>query len=714
MKLRTTLGLSAAAVALATSAVSHANDVPEEQSSAAPQASSSVTVGEIVVTAQLRSQSVQKVPASVSVLDDTLLVNRGTTSLVQVTQLAPALRIAPLRSQTFIFLRGVGQSLSEPNADPQIAANVNGVYVPSEMNGGAFFDVERIEVVPGPQGTLYGRNAAGGVINLFTKRPGQEMAANGFIEVGNYDSINALIGVNVPLTDTLAIRAAATLNRHDGWYTNGMQGLETSGGRLTAVWEPDDATTITAIGAYVHEGGIPDTGQLRPSSWGDPREMRYDPDSIDAGSNVRSTMASLEINRDLTDGIRLTYLGGYNRFNSHVISSFFPIPVGNIDVPFKIINDQRNRSTSQEVRLNISNDRLDAVLGAYYFWNNSFYSVWAATTFRQMTAKSEGQAAFGQATYSLTDGLRLTGGLRYSHTKKSLDGSTQNPPTTGTILPFIGEKSESRLDWRAGVEFDTGPASMLYANAQTGFTPGGFSGATSSTTSTDALSFEKVTLLAYSAGMKNRLLDNRLTLNFEGFYYDYKNYQVASRDPATLQATVRNAEKARIYGAQIDADWAITPDDRLTLGVVYTNAKVNRLILPVPQLGPGAVPITDLSGFSLPNAPKWTINASFEHIFRLGSGAQIEALVNTQYSSGYWLFYWHPDNGYQDAKSRTDFTLTYRPENKRWSISGWVRNIEDSTVYLFGGAPAPVVPGNRAILGMDAPRTYGGRLTFEF
>lgn len=196
-------------------------------------------VVEIVVTAQKRSESLQSVPAAVTVVDGERLTALGVTSLTQLPNLTTGISITPLRTQTFTFVRGVGQTVTSPNADPAVATNLNGVYLPAEVTGTAFFDVDRIEILPGPQGTLYGRNAAGGVINLTGRSPGDVLSVEGFAEIGNYERRQLVLSADLPLADGLGLRVAGTIIRHDGYANNGLDDERTSAVKARSSRSPD-------------------------------------------------------------------------------------------------------------------------------------------------------------------------------------------------------------------------------------------------------------------------------------------------------------------------------------------------------------------------------------------------------------------------------------------------------------------------------------------
>jgi iron complex outermembrane receptor protein len=206
---------------------------------------------------------------------------------------------------------------------------------------------------------------------------------------------------------------------------------------------------------------------------------------------------------------------------------------------------------------------------------------------------------------------------------------------------------------------------------------------------------------AYVAGMKNRSLSDRLTLNVEGFYYDYRNYQVSARNPITSQNNVYNATKAEVYGGQIDLTYNVTADDRLTASLVALHAKAITLVTPAGNF----------DGYDLPYSPSETAHASYLHTFRIATGAVVDALLNYAYMSSRWGFYTHAAGTYIAADSKVDVDVTYRAASRRWAFSVWGRNLANSAVMTSGISGA--IPGPAAF-DYQPPRTYGVRLSANF
>lgn len=663
---------------------------------------SAAPLQEVVVTAEKSSQSLQNVPAAVTALSGTQLTQVGITDVAAVEQVAPSLAIVPIRSFTLIFMRGVGQTLTTPNSDPVVAINLNGAYEPSQLSSASLYDVDRVEVLYGPQGTLYGQNAAGGVINVITRKPGSAFSAEGNFEYGNFNRIEGVVAFDAPITQKFAVRTALNVIRHDGYYDNGSNAQDTTSGRVTAEWRPSDTTRVIAIGSYSHDGGYGDVNQTIPPR-GDPWHLAFDPGTQGYGTNIGATQASLEIDQRISSHFDLTYVGGYNYEHVYQSTALWGGPP-----PAPIVNHQATTENSQELRLNAHFERVSALAGLYYYDERSGYTadVKPLATVEALNgpfvATSRGSAAFFQLTYSLLDGLRLTAGARYTHIAKSLHG--ENTTILGGLSPntvdYAGSEASGRGDWKGGIEYDLARDSMLYASVATGFSPGGFSTAPVARGSTQAAPFLPMEVTAYTLGWKNELADRRIIADLEAFHYDYKNYQVSQRNPITSQNQVYNAPRSRIDGAQLDLAFVLTARDRLTLSTAYLRAKAQQL----------TTPAGNFDGYTLPYSPGWTVNGSLRHEFSLGNGGRVVALADTQFVSGQWAFYTHATGGYISPYTRTNLDLTYYGSDGHWSVGLWGRNIENSLILTAGIAGA--IPGPAAF-DLEAPRTYGIRFAFQ-
>lgn len=420
-------------------------------------------------------------------------------------------------------------------------------------------------------------------------------------------------------------------------------------------------------------------------------------------------LSSLQIVHELGSKLTLTYVGGYTDLDLKSQNSVFTGP------PLAPLTlNETIRSQSHELRLNGSFGHLEAILGGYYFRQDSTYLQQvapAAPAFSRnpFDADSHGFAIFGQGTFSITDALHVTGGLRFSNTVKTIDGFNSDYNAAGTLiqrLPFSGRNSLDRIDYKAGIEFDVGPGVMVYGNFATGFNAGGFSAAqaVAGPALSRAAPFAETTLNAWSGGVKSRLLGGKATLNVEGFYYDYKNYQVAAR-AVNGQLTIYNAQKATIYGVQADARFRPTRNDDLTIGVTYLHAVADTL-----RAGTG-----NFDGLDLPFSPRWTANASYQRRFETAGGGEVRALANFKYASSRWAIYTHQPGSDIGESTNTSLSLGYYADRDRWWIQAWVRNLEDSVVRTNCANALPRAPlGTGTGCFYEPPRTYGASVGFKF
>jgi iron complex outermembrane recepter protein len=714
-------------------------------------------IEEVVVTAQKRSENIQSVAATVTVVDSKALQARGVGDLRGVTAFVPMVNLNQENSVTQVFIRGIGQTSDSENNDPAVATNIDGVYASRFTLSGSLFDVDRVEVLAGPQGTLYGRNAAGGAVNVTTKTPGSTFGGEGLVEYGNFNFLHGFAAADLPLRDDLAVRVAVDAARRDGYMSNGQNDLNSFAARLTARYAPTAALTVIARVEVqkMDSGGdaIVNLPFIRPNDpW-------YQPDA--PGENyfthreVQKVSAELNYHLGGSQNIQITYIPSYTYY-FYNYSTPIGAPVSYYGDPGKagfplagfaatLTADDRARQQTHELRISGDTERLKWVAGAYVFQQTAngrgasfnilnpgvfaggpgqpyaFQSAGPATVFKTQTHST---ALFGQATASLTDTFRLTGGLRYTDDDRHTEGTAQSlVPIAHIALPQVDYNlrlSGKRWDWKAGLEYNISPNSMAYASVQTGYIGGGFNVTAATATAT---TFRPETLLAYTVGIKNTLWDRRLRLNAEAFYYDYRDLQVSAYNLATGSALLYNVPKSEIYGAQIEAALRLGHGLRLDGSVGFLHSQIKEAVLPPAAVYscavPGQIPaalcsansLIDYSGLSLPNSPKLSGSLSVTQDWDLNDGAQLSANVGGNFQSSSWGLFSHIAGTRRPAYAKFDASLTYRAKDRKWSVAAWVKNIGNTATY--------VTPATSSVYGLtswfiDPPRTYGVRVGYEF
>ncbi len=690
----------------------------------------------VIVTAQKVSQSIQEVAAAVSAMSGETLDNIGATEMADIQSLVPSIRLQRQSSSTEIYIRGVGTTLDLPMIESPNAFNINGIYIPREAASASIFDISRIEVLPGPQGTLYGRGALGGTINLITNRPGDEFESSVMLEVGNYSLIRGTATLNVPVSDKLAMRVAVSGNYRDGYLKSGAKSSEDIAGLVSLDWHPNDDFSLFLWTHLEDKGGYADN-LMSKGSFSDPKSQAFPhPDNpwndlLDGDLEVYASLGPIdkqptdwqtmifgaELNWNINEHMLLTYIPSYlyldwdqSYWITHKISDF----------------GEEIKQTTHELRLSYdAGGNLEWLAGlyAYRFETDGYFFIkfgpnelGAGPTPFWLNANDiqnhvlKGVAMFGQATYTLTDNLRLVFGGRMSFDDRKANGFVPGlvkgttEPSREHINPFTGmpnyrwENADKwdNLDWKLGIEFDSGENSLLYATIQTGFQPGTFDTVPGRTT-------KQSELLAFSAGTKNTFLDGRLIVNDELYYYDYVDLLTQAWDAATASNRLTNTD-ATIYGNQFDLSYLPRRSTQFKLSVGYVHARYDDFVTAVG----------DFTDYQMQYAPTWTVILGFVQDWDLQSSAYLRFQLNSRYSSGFWGDFSHSPGIYQAPYSKTDVLLAYHAANEAWSLGVWVRNIGDQDVQAASAPGSLYFDPAPGATYLEAPRTYGIRFTANF
>lgn len=705
---------------------------------------------DIVVTAQKREENLQSTAAAVQVIAGAQLIDRGVTDITRLASQTTGVIIQPSRQSVIVFSRGLGQSDTQSQTPVAVEVQLDGLTLPKNAQQFALFDVSNVQALKGPQGVLYGRNAVGGAILINSKRPTfDRISAEGFVEGGNYDLIHAFAAANLPFSDTLALRAAVDYNKRDGYMSNGSVDANTMSGRLSLAWRPTDRLSFYLAGTYSTRQGhgysvhvrpfdtaangdewfvspLPTSGVVGVANFNDPRNRGYDRQDV--------YLVSGQIDYSITDSLRVTYVGGYNNYSGEQLnaSGLRPAGIFQSNNTFYFLEDTQD--IQNEVRVSYDQDKLRVVVGAlqhkYETPNSSLQLAYRAGPIANgpLNFREFNYALFANAEIPVTNRLRLEGGVRQSWDRKAVRGTLSGSPVDLNASNFPEWK---HLSWKIGAQYDVTDDVLLYVNVQDGYLPGSFQSASIATLTglNRTRRYNDVRLKAYTAGLKSIFFDNRVRFNAEGFYYDYRNFQVNQRlelivnGVAGFQNVYANIRKSRIYGVDVDATARVFKGATLSVGLGLLSAKIRDTgftSLAILQNNGQFVntPNPGLRGFTLPNSPKVTLNLGYEQQFELASGAKIIGNVATHHESSKWLDYTHPDVALalQKAQWKTDVSLTYRTPESRFSFTLWGRNLENTATYSGWGGnqlrQAGVVIGSYAQAYVDAPRTYGVRAGF--
>ena len=687
-------------------------------------------IEDIVVTAQRREESLQTTPVSIEAFGARELESKGITGLTDLRANVPALQLTPFPNNaatTQVFMRGVGLSDDQITQDGGVAVYMDGVYVArSQGLAVEVADLERIEVLRGPQGTLYGRNATGGAINFVTRKP--DLDAFGFkgqVSLGNYDHRRFKAAVNVPLGHTLAVRLSYVNQQQDGFVRNPGTGVKRWGDedrqamRGDLLWEPSDAISLryaydrTEIGdtpAYVAATPFHPQTAPRPKA-GSPLVRDLLPNDIVSQGH------SLIGEWQPSDTLTVRSITGYRKLDNFQNQDYLTGVLGPIPLQ-KNSSRAKQDQWSEEIQLvgDAFEDRLQYVVGYYFFteegsnFSNSFSPPTATRSFTTATIKNRSHALFAQGTWTpalLDDRLHLTVGLRQSWDKRAATLARSTQVGGGAIVPVpgLGDGSRDFKDFSPTfvVAYDAAETVHLYAKAVKGYKSGGFNIRASSLARFDQ-GFGPETLWSFESGIKSQWLDNRLRFNLAGFVSKYRDIQInVQSDPTNVRLTdVLNAGRATVKGIEMDVTLVPVRALRITANYSYLHARYNRILnaagVDVARdyrftNAPAHTLALDLS-YDLPPTPIGKLTANVNYTL------QSDKFTNATVTNGRYIV---GDYGLMNAR----LSLGDIPGLRGVSAALWARNLTDKDYYLLQfniGRPG-------AIYG--EPRAYGIDLSVE-
>ena len=690
---------------------------------AVPDAANTETQGvqDIIVTAQRTGQSLQKVPIAVNVVSGADLTTRGITDSSALSAVVPNLSLNRNGVVVNPYLRGVGSNGSNPNDEQSVATYIDGVYIASPLgNIFSLNNIERIEVLKGPQGTLFGRNATGGVIQIITRDPSKTPGVEASVGYGSYNTLQGALYATTGLTPNLAIDLATTYDKNfDGYGRDTFRNVdilqrEDFSIRSKLLWTPSATTEIRLSGDYndVHSTGT--DYQLAQGVIGAdgvstyPGERRTTTNFPNRAEN-QARGVSLKVDQDL-EFARLVSISAYRRTTGTYLLDQDATPAPIVDATLS----QKARTISQELQLlSPKGSKIDWLVGGYYFNGNygydpanlsglgvvGLFGVPTADIFGEQRTRS--LSAYGQATVEIFADTKLTGGLRYTHERQADDGSVAIGGVT-VVAPPTQHQGFNRLTWRVALDHQFTSNILGYVSYNRGIKSGGFN-----LLGPGSPGYRPESLDAYEIGLKTDLFDRLVRLNLAAFYYDYKDIQVQALQAGAINTT--NAAAAHVKG--IDADITIVPSHYLTLtgGIGYADGKYTRFpnaVFTPPSPLDGAAALGDASGNDLQNSPRFTANAAASYTIPSSVGNFLLS-ANVSYRSKTYVT---PDNrlaipGYALANA----SLGWTANNGVFGVRLWARNLFNKDYYASRIEQAL---GDIQYLG--TPRTYGATASVKF
>lgn len=718
-----TLSLSILALSIGAALPAFAQAVPQASPNPAVAAPAEgadekvIGLQEMTVTAQRREQSLQSVPIAVTVMTAAKLDDFGFNDVASLEASIPGLTFTRSGGTLSPYLRGVGTNNNVFNAEPSVATYVDGIYVASNIsNMSSFNNIERIEVLKGPQGTLFGRNATGGVIQVVTKDPTQSPEAEFKIGYGNYRTTIASAYAAGGISDNLAADISIYQRDQDeGFGHNLNTGSEIHNGREFSarskwVYTPSDATTAKLAVNYFNYDNTGDglNQQLAKGAVG--RDLvstypgRFNSEVTHDDKLSRNGWGSaLTVDHDFGFA-RLVSLTGYSKVKSAALQDTDLLPFDGTTADTKATVD----SLSQEVQLFAAADsKLDWVLGAYFFDANYVYSPlrlsgsdYAPLEYMDIFTRQDTRSysLYGQGSYEVVDRLTATVGARYTWEEIGVGGKFVNNLST-TQFPSQSVKANTPT-WRLGLDYQLTDNVMSYLTYNRGSKSGGYN-----ILSPSKPAYNPEKLDAYEFGLKSTMFDNRLRLNVAAYHYDYSDIQVVIANGPSLD--MLNAGAAKMNGLDVDMEWAATKNLSLSGGVGFLKTKYTDYANAVaygPVAGP-AIPI-DATGNQLVQAPKFSgsLMANYRIPTAIGDFMLNGAVIR--------------NNGFYVAASNFDRSPAYTMVNASvawYSLDGkfglqlWANNLTDAyqlQMLTESGAGLKQVEG--------APRTFGLTLSARF
>jgi iron complex outermembrane recepter protein len=711
--------------------------VAAAQESTATSDSKSEPLAEIIVTAQKRSESLQVVPIAITVATGAQLQAANVVTANDLPTLVSGLSIGDTANYFQPHLRGIGTAAFGPNVENPVALYVDGVYYPSQLEAPTdLIDVAQISVLKGPQGTLFGRNATGGVIQMTTKDPQQTPSGEAQTSIDNYlTSRNYVYATGGITTDLAANASIRYTTQGNGWGTNTFNGdqVERNNKDLAArtkwVYAPSDATNIRLSLDYSNLsntlGGnfspAPGTQPLFPGYVA--TSNPYDVDTYQTGRNAaESGGGSLTVQQGLgsfADFVSISSFRSYS-FHDNLVVSLTPVP--GID----ITDVENGRDVTEELQLvSKNNDTVQWATGIFYFHNigsinpvNTYlHGLLAPTPFsfgdQQVADRlvTESVAPYAQATIEVAPRWHLTLGARDTWEERTLTGAVngflENGTPIGLLAPLFDETTRIQLpSYRAAIDYRMSDDILVYASFNRSFKSGGFNGNDPAN-----VPYLPEILNAYEIGLKSEMLDHRLRLNVAPFYYDYTNIQVTNYIGALVN--FYNGAAAKIYGLDLDASFQATESLRLSataegLHSKFTSFPEADFSTPLPT--GGLVQYTaSAAGNRLPYAPAFTFDIGGDYVVDLTAAGRLDFNLTNEFNSGYFT---EADNRLrQPAYDFLNASVSWTTPNERLNVKLWARNLLDKAVE---SEEVTGPPEGYTVDYSNPPRTYGLTLLYKF
>jgi iron complex outermembrane receptor protein len=691
----------------------------------------------VTVTAQKRAENLQATPIAIFTISGATLAQRPGISTADLARYVPGLLVG---KSTFVgqtYLRGVGQSNGVPGVESPVATYLDGVYLGAPAL--AVFDlnnISQVAVLRGPQGTLFGRNATGGLIQVTTREASHDFDGNAEVGYGNFNTVSGRLYATGEVSANLAASVAFSgSDRQDGYIRNTITDadlLDEKKYTLQNKWLLDlgeyttvklnllhgDYRNVSGTQRGIYPGTLASDGVS--SYLGEHRIANR----IDGSNATQIDLASVTLASDRDWG-RISNQASFVGFRGELAVDQSGHPgrpnPNNVAAQISAL-DATIESWTEEFQVQAApGAELQWIAGIFYLHDVTDIALdvdldAAPFSFVSTELQTDSWSLFAQATRPLTERARVTAGLRYTRDTKDFSGSTATGARPASTLPT--HQSWSQPTWRLALDYQFTPAVLGYVSYNRGFKSGAY-------TNTDVVfpPAAPETVDAYELGLKSQWLDNRLRLNGAAFFYDYTDLQLRAVSGAVI--LTYNAANSRVYGLDIELDALFTDDFSVSAGFEALHARYTHfptgpvsLPTPLPAVPPGCTGtpnlrnggattvFCDLAGNAMVKAPKLSATFGMHYEMSFAGGTAVLSLQD-RYSSRY---YFEPDNVLeQSAYHWVDATLSLAPDDGAWRLSLWGTNLTGARVF-----DAAVTAGNSFVYSPGSPRMYGLTLNLRF
>ncbi|WP_296594874.1 TonB-dependent receptor [Phenylobacterium sp.] len=708
---------------------------------------------EVVVTAEKRAEGLQNIPIAITAVTAATLEKAGIREVGDLVQLTPSLQFGTKSTNVFIAMRGIGQAGQDIGSQSGVTVSLDGVPLLNHfMMNPSFMDIERVEVLRGPQGTIAGRNATGGAINIYSKGPARDDDGSLVFTAGNRSRLGLKGHVNKVFSDQLAGRLAFQREEAKGWLKNDFIGKRNDDTDVAQVrgqllFTPTEAFSVRALLEYTKDRSDPGFSQiLRRADPARPTVPELPTYAFPRNDPKNLTFYFNEPNHRDVEDVRATAVATWNIAPNVTLTSTtgfidHDIDLTDLDVDATPANSSRfdliglyAKQVTQEFTLTADlSERADLVAGAFYMRGDSSEPLYLSlATFKnylvylpEETLKS--YAAYAQFRYQITDQLRATVGGRYTTDDKSyqMDSSVGGAPRLSSDSGKF-----SAFTPRVVLDYTPTDDTLIYASVSRGFKSGGFN--TLGDVSLPVNRFNPEYVWNYEAGLKAMMFDRKLRMGLTGFYADYTNLQqtVFRLNDATQVRfpRVENSTAAKIKGVEFEAEANPVRGVRLTGAVTYLDAKFgffcnNDPLYPTAPTSPSCIGATrdgaplpagavQLRGNSLTQAPEWQYNVSAQYTLPVSDTVNLTGRADYKWQSRTYFDIYNNRQNSQGAYGLLNLSVEVAAQDRAWSVLAWVRNAADKRYVSQGSAGSGA---NAAVTGsMGMPRMFGVTLSRYF